>query len=92
MDFSSFKRHSLTSQLRGIGYSVGGINASGQVPFISGLPGMIDVTTPAAAKSRIGFDGATYNLVFSDEVSLSKTLSSRRSGSDIVTGFPTPTV
>jgi hypothetical protein len=37
------------------------------VPII-GLPNLIDVTTPQSAYQRTGFDGETYNLVFSDEV------------------------
>lgn len=44
-------------------------NSSGQVPMIPGLPGLIDKDTPQEAYTRTGFDGETYNLVFSDEVS-----------------------
>lgn len=47
--------------------SLGGINGSGQVPDIPNLPTMIDRDTPENVKSRIGFDGKTYNLIFSDE-------------------------
>lgn len=50
-----------------IGWNLGGINGTGQVPDIPGLPGLIDATTPDNAKSRTGFDGEKYNLVFSDE-------------------------
>ncbi|KAM0754664.1 beta-glucan synthesis-associated [Meredithblackwellia eburnea MCA 4105] len=39
----------------------------GQVPNITGLPGLIDATTPTDAYSRTGFDGNEYHLVFSDE-------------------------
>jgi len=49
------------------GYNLGGINASGQYPLISGLPSLIDVDTPSSAYTRTGFDGNTWNLVFSDE-------------------------
>lgn len=51
---------------RTLGWNIGGINGSGQVPII-GLPNLIDVTTPQSAYQRTGFDGETYNLVFSDE-------------------------
>ena len=44
-------------------------NSSGQVPMIPGFPGLIDKDTPQEAYTRTGFDGETYNLVFSDEVS-----------------------
>ncbi|GAA6025255.1 hypothetical protein JCM11491_006154 [Sporobolomyces phaffii] len=42
-------------------------NSTGQVPSIPGLPGLIDKDTPQSAYTRTGFDGETYNLVFSDE-------------------------
>ncbi|GAA5943225.1 uncharacterized protein JCM15063_005298 [Sporobolomyces koalae] len=42
-------------------------NSTGQVPMIPGLPGLIDKDTPQEAYTRTGFDGETYNLVFSDE-------------------------
>ncbi|GAA6061183.1 hypothetical protein JCM10212_002396 [Sporobolomyces blumeae] len=42
-------------------------NATGQVPKIANLPGLIDKDTPQSAYTRTGFDGETYNLVFSDE-------------------------
>ncbi|GAA5915059.1 uncharacterized protein JCM6883_004228 [Sporobolomyces salmoneus] len=42
-------------------------NSTGQVPMIPGLPGLIDKDTPQEAYTRVGFDGETYNLVFSDE-------------------------
>ncbi|KAG0146830.1 hypothetical protein CROQUDRAFT_43782 [Cronartium quercuum f. sp. fusiforme G11] len=50
-----------------IGWNLGGINGTGQVPDIPGLPGLIDATTPESAMTRTGFDGQKYNLVFSDE-------------------------
>ena len=49
------------------GYNLGGINGSGQYPAITGLPTLIDVDTPSSAYTRTGFDGKTWNLVFSDE-------------------------
>ena len=49
------------------GYNLGGINASGQYPLISGLPTLIDADTPSSVYTRTGFDGSTWNLVFSDE-------------------------
>lgn len=48
-------------------YGVGGINATGQVPFINNLPALIDAATPQGALSRTGFDGHKYVLMFSDE-------------------------
>ncbi|KIR25912.1 glucosidase [Cryptococcus deuterogattii 99/473] len=48
-------------------YNMGGINSTGQVPLISNIPNMIDNDTPQEAYTRTGFDGKTYNLVFSDE-------------------------
>lgn len=51
-------------------YNIGGINASGQVPNIPGLPSLIDKDTPPERLTRTGFDGQKYVLVFSDEVSL----------------------
>lgn len=48
-------------------YNVGGINASGQIPAIAGLPTLIDKDTPVSAYSHTGTDGAPYVLAFSDE-------------------------
>ncbi|KAL8286437.1 hypothetical protein RQP46_004454 [Phenoliferia psychrophenolica] len=39
----------------------------GQVPNITGLPGLLDADTPTSVYSRTGFDGKEYKLVFSDE-------------------------
>jgi beta-glucanase (GH16 family) len=51
------------------GYNLGGANATGQVAALP--PGMrsdlIDADTPSTAYTRTGFDGNTYDLVFSDE-------------------------
>lgn len=52
------------------GFNLGGINATGQVPDLPGLPTLIDTDTPSSAYSRTGFDGKKYNLVFSDEFNL----------------------
>jgi hypothetical protein len=61
--------HRATKQLavNSDGFNLGGINASGQVPLIHNLAGVIDPTTPQSVMSRKGFDGTQYNLVFSDE-------------------------
>ncbi|GAA95842.1 glycoside hydrolase family 16 protein [Mixia osmundae IAM 14324] len=48
-------------------WNLGGVNATGQVPMIPNLPSLIDAHTPQAARTRKGFDGNNYNLVFSDE-------------------------
>lgn len=52
-----------------VGWNSGGINGSGQVPIIS-LPDLWDLSTPISAQSRTGFDGDTYDLVFSDEFNI----------------------
>ncbi|KAG1715715.1 hypothetical protein ID866_1431 [Astraeus odoratus] len=49
------------------GFNLGGINVTGQVPSLPGLPALIDPDTPSSALYRIGSDGSTYQLVFSDE-------------------------
>lgn len=43
------------------------INASGQLPSLIQLPDLVDAATPSDVKSRTGFDGQDYELVFSDE-------------------------
>ena len=43
------------------------INGTGQAPVLFQMPDLIDADTPDDAKTRTGFDGNTYNLVFSDE-------------------------
>lgn len=43
------------------------INATGQSPVLFQMPELIDPDTPDSAKTRQGFDGFKYNLVFSDE-------------------------
>ena len=51
-----------------LGFNLGGINSTGQVPDLPGVRGLIDPDTPNSAKTKIGLqDGQTYNLVFSDE-------------------------
>jgi len=49
------------------GFNLGGINATGQVPQILGLRGLIDADTPKEARTKKGVDGKNYQLVFSDE-------------------------
>ncbi|KAG6860572.1 hypothetical protein C0995_009717 [Termitomyces sp. Mi166 len=43
------------------------INATGQAPVLFQMPDLIDTATPDDAKTRTGFDGHEYELVFSDE-------------------------
>ncbi|KAF5374999.1 hypothetical protein D9758_000440 [Tetrapyrgos nigripes] len=60
-----FTKHTLS--FRG-GFNLGGINATGQVPKMSGNWGLIDVETPEDAYTYPSFrDGETLQLVFSDE-------------------------
>ncbi|KAF9257516.1 glycoside hydrolase family 16 protein [Marasmius fiardii PR-910] len=49
------------------GFNLGGINASGQIPVLPGVRGLLDPDTPPSAFTRAGHDGQKYNLVFSDE-------------------------
>lgn len=46
------------------------INATGQAPVLFQMPQLIDPDTPDSAKTRQGFDGMEYELVFSDEFNL----------------------
>jgi hypothetical protein len=49
-------------------HGIGGINASGQVPKISGNFGLIDPDTPSSALHYTTYkDQTTWDLVFSDE-------------------------
>ncbi|KAJ7066571.1 glycoside hydrolase family 16 protein [Mycena amicta] len=49
-------------------FNIGGINSTGQVPVLPGMPSLIDQDTPEDAYSRTGTtDGKKYNLIFSDE-------------------------
>ena len=50
-----------------VGFNLGGINASGQIPDLPGIPGLVDSQTPSSAYTRTGTDGHVYDLVFSDE-------------------------
>ncbi|KAJ7611703.1 glycoside hydrolase family 16 protein [Roridomyces roridus] len=50
-----------------VGFNLGGINGSGQVPELTNFPSMIDQETPSSAYTYHGTDGKKYNLVFSDE-------------------------
>ncbi|KAH8827649.1 beta-glucan synthesis-associated [Flagelloscypha sp. PMI_526] len=43
------------------------VNGTGQAPEFFSMPTVIDKDTPASAKTRTGFDGQDYVLVFSDE-------------------------
>jgi len=43
------------------------INGSGQAATFFHMPQLVDIKTPDAAKTRTGFDGQAYELVFSDE-------------------------
>jgi beta-glucan synthesis-associated protein KRE6 len=53
-----------------VGFNLGGINGSGQIPDLLGFPGLIDIDTPASALTRTGSDGNLYDLVFSDEFNI----------------------
>ncbi|TFK56944.1 beta-glucan synthesis-associated protein [Heliocybe sulcata] len=61
-----FTKHSLKSFG---GFNLGGINASGQVPSMSGNWGLIDLDTPKDAYTHVGYADPTQEmqLVFSDE-------------------------
>ncbi|ORY55166.1 family 16 glycoside hydrolase [Leucosporidium creatinivorum] len=43
------------------------LNGSSQIPSIANMPSLIDADTPEEVKTRTGFDGEEYRLVFSDE-------------------------
>ncbi|EGO27663.1 glycoside hydrolase family 16 protein [Serpula lacrymans var. lacrymans S7.9] len=50
------------------GFNVGGINASGQIPVLSGNWGLIDSETPKEAHTKPSWNGGSdMELVFSDE-------------------------
>ncbi|KAF9531629.1 beta-glucan synthesis-associated [Crepidotus variabilis] len=50
------------------GYNLGGTNASGQIPTLTGNWGLIDKDTSSDLYTRTSLDGKTeYQLVFSDE-------------------------
>ncbi|KAJ7578527.1 glycoside hydrolase family 16 protein [Mycena floridula] len=63
---SYFTTHSLSSLG---GFNLGGINATGQIPILTGSSGLIDADTPASAMTMISFNdnNEEYELVFSDE-------------------------
>ncbi|KAJ7765788.1 glycoside hydrolase family 16 protein [Mycena metata] len=50
-----------------VGFNLGGINGTGQVPQLTKFPKVIDDDTPTSAYTHDGADGKKYNLVFSDE-------------------------
>jgi hypothetical protein len=54
-------------QITRIGFNLGGINSTGQIPDLPNTPSLIDRQTPQLAYTRTGHDGQSYNLVFSDE-------------------------
>ncbi|ESK85953.1 glycoside hydrolase family 16 protein [Moniliophthora roreri MCA 2997] len=43
------------------------VNSTGQVPVLFGVRELVDLDTPDDVKTRTGFDGEIYDLVFSDE-------------------------
>lgn len=51
-------------------HGIGGTNASGQVPEITGHFGLIDPDTPSSALSYTSTKGTKFNLIFSDEFNL----------------------
>ncbi|EPQ51074.1 beta-glucan synthesis-associated [Gloeophyllum trabeum ATCC 11539] len=55
------------AQLTAVGYNYGGINGSGQIADLPGMPSLIDPETPQSAYAYTGTDGKSYKLVFSDE-------------------------
>ncbi|KAJ7778805.1 glycoside hydrolase family 16 protein [Mycena maculata] len=50
-----------------VGFNLGGINGTGQVPILTNFPTLIDGDTPSSAYTYMSTDGKKYNLVFSDE-------------------------
>ena len=67
---TTFVKHPKYSNLGG--YNLGGINASGQIPSLTGNWALIDVDTPKEAYTQTSWaDGTTQlQLVFSDEFSV----------------------
>lgn len=50
------------------GFNIGGTNASGQIPYLPGIPSLIDPDTPKDAYTKLSSDGSKMlKLVFSDE-------------------------
>lgn len=47
-----------------------GVNGSGQVPDLPAMQYLLDSNTPDSAKTYVGTDGKTYDLIFSDEFNL----------------------
>ncbi|KAF8996765.1 glycoside hydrolase family 16 protein [Hymenopellis radicata] len=46
------------------------VNHTGQVPLLIGMPSLVDADTPKDARTRTGYDGQKYTLVFSDEFTI----------------------
>ncbi|KAJ7700832.1 glycoside hydrolase family 16 protein [Mycena rosella] len=59
--------HFIHPDPRIVGFNLGGINGTGQVPQLTKFPTLIDADTPSSAHTYTGTDGKKYNLVFSDE-------------------------
>ncbi|KAJ6546811.1 glycoside hydrolase family 16 protein [Mycena capillaripes] len=53
-----------------VGFNIGGINGTGQVPELTKFPKLIDDDTPSDAYTHSGTDGKKYQLVFSDEFNI----------------------
>lgn len=49
------------------GFNIGGINSTGQVPYLKNVRDLIDPATPSSAMTRTAIDGTQMQLVFSDE-------------------------
>jgi beta-glucan synthesis-associated protein KRE6 len=56
-----------STPLATLGNNFGGGNATGQIPDLPNLPGLIDNDTDQQFYTKVASDGSTWNLVFSDE-------------------------
>ena len=65
--FFSFRFACLIKDPHPIDDNDGGTEGGYPKPPPLPIPSMIDIYTPAEAKTRKGFDGQAYELVFSDE-------------------------
>jgi hypothetical protein len=50
-----------------VGFNLGGINGTGQVPDLPNIPRLIDPATHPSNYHHTASDGSSYTLVFSDE-------------------------